>query len=60
MKDVIKWAIAGFTIAVVAVIVFVKAGTTGKSGGEQSAEIVKASFGGLGTLASSLEGNAAA
>lgn len=55
-----KWldtAIFGFIAAVIAVIVFVKAGPNGgQSGGEQTAQVITASGGALASLATSLEG----
>lgn len=54
---VLQWAVWGSFAAIIAVIVFVKAGKGGgQSGGEQSAAIIKAGTGGLATLATSLEG----
>ena len=56
---VIRWAVMGSFAAIITVIIFVKAGgknSSGKSGGEQAAMIVKA-FGQAGSsVASSLEG----
>jgi hypothetical protein len=55
--DLARYAVLGFFIAIIAAIVFVKAGRGGgKSGGDQTAAIVK-SFGDAGAnIASSLEG----
>jgi len=58
MKDIAKWAIFGFFGAIIAAIVFVKAGSgkSGQSGGQQSAAILQG-FGDAGAkIASGLEG----
>lgn len=58
MKDILRWAVLGFFGAIIAAIVFVKAGRGGgKSGGEQAASIVKASADGIANVGSSLEGS---
>lgn len=46
----------GFFIAVALVVVFVQAGTTGESGGKQSAEIMQGGAKGLAEVATALEG----
>lgn len=54
---ILRIAVLGAFAAIIAVIVFVKAGKGGgQSGGDQAATIIKASAGGLGNVASSLEG----
>jgi hypothetical protein len=54
---ILQMAVWGAFAAIIAVIVFVKAGRGGgQSGGEQSAAIIKAGTGGLANLATSLEG----
>lgn len=59
IKKIGTLVITGFFVAVVAAIVFVKAGASGESGGKQTADIL----GGFGDLAAktanALEGNAA-
>lgn len=55
---ILQWALVGFFGAIIAGIVFVKAGKGGgQSGGDQSAAIIKAGTGGIANIASSLEGN---
>jgi hypothetical protein len=57
MKDFLHWAVLGFFGAIIAAIIFVKAGKgTGQSGGQQSAAIINATGSSLGQVASSLEG----
>lgn len=57
MKDILRWAFVGFFGVIALAIVFVKAGKGGgKSGGEQSAMIIKAGGGAISDVASSLEG----
>jgi hypothetical protein len=54
---VLKWALVGSFAAIIAVIVFVKAGKGGgQSGGDQTATIIKSSSGGLASIATALEG----
>jgi len=58
MKDIARWAVFGFFGAIIAAIVFVKAGAgkSGQSGGQQTATIIQ-SFGDAGAkVASGLEG----
>jgi len=55
---ILQWAIWGFFGAVIAGIVFVKAGAKGgMSGGQQSAMIIDAAGTAVSATASSLEGN---
>jgi hypothetical protein len=57
MKDIARWAVFGFFGAIIAAIVFVKAGRGGaKSGGDQTAEIVRGGGDALAKVASGLEG----
>jgi hypothetical protein len=53
---VIKWLAIGFFGAIVATIVFVKAGSSGQTGGQQTAEIVTGSGTALANVATALEG----
>ena len=46
----------GFFIAIALVIVFVQAGTTGESGGRQTADILNSGSEGLAKIATALEG----
>jgi|GEM_PF-5477918 hypothetical protein len=55
---ILQWAIWGFFGAVIAGIVFVKAGAKGgMSGGQQSAMIIESAGTAVSATASSLEGN---
>jgi hypothetical protein len=58
MKDIAKWAIFGFFGAIIAVIVFVKAGAKGgQSGGQQTATVMNAGGDALAKVAGGLEGS---
>ncbi len=58
MKDIAKWAVFGFFGAIIAAIVFVKAGAKGgQSGGRQSAAVINAGGDAAAKLASGLEGS---
>lgn len=56
MKRFLEIAAYGFFIAIALVIVFVQAGTTGESGGKQTADILGSGSKGLADIASALEG----
>lgn len=57
MKDIARWFVFGFFGAIIAVIVFVKAGNKGgQSGGQQTATIINAGGDAAAKLASGLEG----
>jgi len=57
MRDIARWAVFGFFGAIIAVIVFVRAGKGGgTSGGEQASTVVRAGGDSLAKIASSLEG----
>lgn len=53
----LKFVAAGFFMVIGVFIVFVKAGTTGTSGGQQTALIAGGFGNGLATVAKALEGN---
>ena len=55
--DIARWAVFGFFAAIIAAIVFVKAGSKGgQSGGQQTATVLQAGGGALAQVASGLEG----
>ncbi len=56
MKRFLEIAGYGFFAAVALVIVFVQAGTTGESGGRQTADILSSGSDGLAKIATALEG----
>lgn len=56
MKKILEVIAYGFFVAIALVVIFVQAGTTGESGGKQSAEIVAGSAEGLAKVATALEG----
>lgn len=56
MKRFLEIAGYGFFIAIALVVIFVQAGTTGKSGGTQTAEILSGGADGLAKVATALEG----
>lgn len=57
MKKVVEYAVIGFFVAIVAAIIFVQAGKAGgKSGGEQSADIINATGSALSNTAKGLQG----
>ena len=56
MKKFLEISAYGFFIAIALVVIFVQAGTTGESGGKQSAEIMKGGAEGLAKVATALEG----
>lgn len=57
MKDLFRWAFLGFFGVIALGIVFVRAGQSGgRSGGQQTADIITASSSGLANIGSSLEG----
>ena len=58
MGKAVQIAIYGFMAGIALFIVFVKAGTTGESGGKQTADILNAGGSSLAQVASALEGNA--
>ena len=61
MHKTLAIAIYGFMLAIVATIVFVKAGQGGgESGGQQTAQILKAGGQAIGNVATALEGGQAA
>ncbi len=54
---IVRVALMGSFAAIIATIIFVKAGKGGgQSGGQQATSIIKASTGGIGTIATALEG----
>lgn len=59
MSKTIQTLVFGFMAAIALAIVFVKAGTTGESGGKQTADILNAGGQALAQVTSALEGNAA-
>lgn len=56
MKQILGLAVTGFFVAVVFAIVFVQAGRSGQSGGQQSATILDASGSAISNVAKGLEG----
>lgn len=56
MKRILEIAGYGFFIAIALVVVFVQAGTTGESGGRQTADILGSGSEGLAKIATALEG----
>ena len=57
LSRVIEVFVIGFFIAVALSIIYVSAGRFGgRSGGQQSADIINAASGGLSSMAASLEG----
>lgn len=56
MRRILEIAGYGFFIAIALVVVFVQAGTTGESGGRQTADILSSGSDGLAKIATALEG----
>ena len=56
MKNVMEYVVWGFFGAIVAAIIFVKAGASGQTGGAQTAEIIKAAGSSTSGVATALEG----
>lgn len=56
MKRFLEIVAYGFFIAIALVIIFVQAGSTGESGGKQSADIMQGGAKGLAEVATALEG----
>jgi hypothetical protein len=56
VKRFLELAAYGFFVAIALVIIFVQAGTTGESGGKQSADILSSGSKGLAEIATALEG----
>lgn len=55
MKGVLHTAVLGFFVAVIAAIIFVQAGKSGQSGGQQSSAVIKAGGSALSNVAAGLE-----